>query len=81
MGAANAYEAYDAIETRLAPRLEAFVRTGHYAELRAILAKACATVDASPPGAGAHEMCGYNAASSALRHLRIPPASTREEVS
>jgi phytoene dehydrogenase-like protein len=29
---------------------------------------------ASPPGAGAHGMCGFNAAGSALRHLRIPPA-------
>jgi phytoene dehydrogenase-like protein len=28
---------------------------------------------ASPPGAGAHGMCGYYAASSALRHLRISP--------
>jgi phytoene dehydrogenase-like protein len=28
---------------------------------------------ASPPGAGAHGMCGYNAAASALRHLRISP--------
>ncbi|HTN78657.1 MAG TPA: NAD(P)/FAD-dependent oxidoreductase [Acidimicrobiales bacterium] len=26
---------------------------------------------ASPPGAGAHGMCGYNAAESALRHLQI----------
>ena len=26
-----------------------------------------------PPGAGAHGMCGYNAAGSALRHLGIPP--------
>ena len=26
---------------------------------------------ASPPGAGAHGMCGYNAANSALRHLRF----------
>jgi phytoene dehydrogenase-like protein len=26
---------------------------------------------ASPPGAGAHGMCGFNAAGSALRHLRI----------
>jgi phytoene dehydrogenase-like protein len=26
---------------------------------------------ASPPGAGAHGMCGYHAAGSALRHLRI----------
>ncbi len=30
---------------------------------------------ASPPGAGAHGMCGYNAADSALRHLRISPVS------
>jgi phytoene dehydrogenase-like protein len=30
---------------------------------------------ASPPGAGAHGMCGYNAANSALRHLRIPTTS------
>jgi phytoene dehydrogenase-like protein len=29
---------------------------------------------ASPPGAGAHGMCGFNAAGSALRHLRIPPS-------
>ena len=28
---------------------------------------------ASPPGAGAHGMCGYHAAGSALRHLRITP--------
>ena len=27
---------------------------------------------ASPPGAGAHGMCGFHAAGSALRHLRIP---------
>ena len=26
---------------------------------------------ASPPGAGAHGMCGYNAAGAALRYLRI----------
>ena len=26
---------------------------------------------ASPPGAGAHGMCGFNAAGSALRHLGI----------
>ena len=84
-GPANTYEAYEAIEKRLTPRPEAFVRTGHYAEPSAILAKARATVAASPPGAGAPGMCGYNAASSALRHLRItavtPPDSTREEVS
>ena len=30
---------------------------------------------ATPPGAGAHGMCGYNAAGSALRHLRIPPVT------
>ena len=47
MGAANTYEAYDAIEKRLAPRLEAFVRTGHYAELSAILAQARATLAAT----------------------------------
>jgi phytoene dehydrogenase-like protein len=28
---------------------------------------------ASPPGAGAHGMCGFHAAGSALRHLRLPP--------
>ena len=28
---------------------------------------------ASPPGAGAHGMCGFHAAGSALRHLRIRP--------
>jgi phytoene dehydrogenase-like protein len=28
---------------------------------------------ASPPGAGAHGMCGYHAAGSALRHLHITP--------
>jgi phytoene dehydrogenase-like protein len=28
---------------------------------------------ASPPGAGAHGMCGYHAAGSALRRLRIEP--------
>ena len=39
MGSTNTYEAYNAIEKRLAPRLEAFVRTSHYAELSAILAK------------------------------------------
>ena len=42
-------------------------------------------VGASPPGAGAPGMCGYEAASSAFRHLRITPFipsdSTREEVS
>jgi hypothetical protein len=75
MGAANTDEAYAAIEKRLAPRLEAFVGTGHYAELTAILATAHATVAASPPGAGAHGTCGYNAASSALRHLRITPVT------
>jgi hypothetical protein len=73
MGVANTYEAYDTIEKRLGPGLEAFVRTGHYADLTAILATARATVDASPPGAGAHGGCGYNAAGSALRHLRITP--------
>jgi hypothetical protein len=85
MDPTNTYEAYDAIEKRLAPRLEAFVRTGHYVEPSAILATARATVDASPPGAGAHGRCGYNAARSALPHLRMtpvtPPDSTREEVS
>ncbi len=30
---------------------------------------------ASPPGAGAHGMCGCNAAGSALRHLRITPVN------
>ena len=75
MGAVNTYDAYDAIEKRLAPRLEAFVRTGYYAELSAILATARATIDASPPGAGAHDMCGHNAAGSALRHLRISPST------
>jgi hypothetical protein len=67
------------------PRLQAFVRTGHYVELTAILATARATVDTSRTGASAHDMYGYNAASSALRHLRItpvtPPDSTREEMS
>jgi phytoene dehydrogenase-like protein len=29
---------------------------------------------ASPPGAGAHGMCGFNAAGSALRHIGIAPA-------
>ena len=29
---------------------------------------------ASPPGAGAHGMCGFHAAGSALRHLRITPS-------
>jgi hypothetical protein len=85
MGLTNTYEAYDASEKRLAPRLEAFVRTGHYAELTAILATARATVALSPPGAGALGTCGYNAAGSALRHLRITPFtpsdSTREEAS
>jgi phytoene dehydrogenase-like protein len=28
---------------------------------------------ASPPGAGVHGMCGYNAAGSALRHLHLRP--------
>lgn len=65
MGAADAHEAYDTIETRLAPRLAAFVRTNHYAELSAILATARATGAASPPGAGAHDMYGCNAANSA----------------
>jgi phytoene dehydrogenase-like protein len=32
---------------------------------------------ASPPGAGAHGMCGYHAAGSALRHLRISIADDR----
>jgi long-chain acyl-CoA synthetase len=27
----------------------------------------------TPPGAGAHGMCGYHAANSALRHLRLAP--------
>jgi len=27
----------------------------------------------TPPGAGAHGMCGYHAANSALRHLRLTP--------
>jgi phytoene dehydrogenase-like protein len=31
---------------------------------------------ASPPGAGAHGMCGYNAADSALRYLRIAPVAS-----
>ena len=29
---------------------------------------------ASPPGAGAHGMCGFHAAGSALRHLRVTPS-------
>jgi hypothetical protein len=57
MGAANTYEAYDTIEKRLAPRLEAFVRTGHYAELSAILAKAHATVAATPSTASRRGFC------------------------
>jgi hypothetical protein len=73
VGAADAREAYDTIETRLAPRLAAFLRTDHYAELSAILA----TVAASPPGAGAHDMSGCNAANSALRDLRITPVIPR----
>jgi hypothetical protein len=85
MDATNTYGAHDTIETRLAPRLAAFVRTDHYAELSAILATARATVAASPPGAGAYDMYGYNAANSALRDLRItpvtPPDSTRKEMS
>jgi hypothetical protein len=85
MGPTNTCEAYDATEKSLASRLEAFVHTGHYAEPSAILATARATVAARPPGAGPHGMCVYNAANSALRHLRIAPftpsASTREEVS
>jgi phytoene dehydrogenase-like protein len=32
---------------------------------------------ATPPGAGAHGMCGYNAARSALRHV-APPARSRK---
>jgi hypothetical protein len=84
VGAADAHQAYDTIETRLACRPAAFVRTDHYAELSAILATARATVAASPPGAGAHDMYGYNAANSALRHRRItavtPPDSTRKEM-
>jgi hypothetical protein len=75
VGAADAREATDTIETRLAPRLAAFVRTDHYAELSATLATARATVAASPPGAGAHDMYGHNAANSALRHLRITPVT------
>ena len=41
---------------------------------------------ATPPGAGAHGMCGYNAASSALRRIgqrsdaSIPPADHRATV-
>jgi phytoene dehydrogenase-like protein len=31
---------------------------------------------ASPPGAGAHGMCGYNAAGAALRYLRIAPVAS-----
>jgi phytoene dehydrogenase-like protein len=31
---------------------------------------------ASPPGAGAHGMCGYHAAGSALRQLRIEPVES-----
>jgi hypothetical protein len=50
MSAANTWEAYDAIEKRLAPRLEAFVRTGHYGELNAILATARATARATLDG-------------------------------
>jgi phytoene dehydrogenase-like protein len=34
---------------------------------------------AAPPGAGAHGMCGYYAAGSALRHLRIPPVDDERE--
>jgi phytoene dehydrogenase-like protein len=32
---------------------------------------------ATPPGAGAHGMCGYNAANSALRHIGARPAASR----
>jgi phytoene dehydrogenase-like protein len=27
----------------------------------------------TPPGAGAHGMCGYHAANSALHHLKLAP--------
>ena len=71
MGAANAYEAYDAIEKRLAPRLEAFVRTGHYAELSAILAKARATVAATLDGVAARVLHGVNLpAATDVKRLR-----------
>ena len=33
---------------------------------------------ATPPGAGAHGMCGYNAANSALRRLDRGDLSTKE---
>jgi hypothetical protein len=78
------HEMHDAIDKP--PRGGALVRPhGHYVQRTAILATARATVDTSRTGAGAHAMCGYNAAGSALRHLRItpvnPPDSTREEIS
>jgi hypothetical protein len=60
MGATNAYEAYDAIEKRLAPPLEAFVRTGRYAELSAILAKARATGAATLDGVAARVLHTVN---------------------
>lgn len=60
MGAVNTYEAYDAIEKRLAPRLEAFVRTGHYAELGAIVAKARATLAATRNGVAARVLHTVN---------------------
>ena len=56
----NTYEAYDAIEKRLAPRLEAFVRKGYYAELSAILAKARATVAATLDGVAARALRTVN---------------------
>jgi phytoene dehydrogenase-like protein len=34
---------------------------------------------ATPPGAGAHGMCGFNAAGSALRHLHIAPSEVRND--
>jgi phage host-nuclease inhibitor protein Gam len=60
MGAPTIRETYDAIEKRLAPRLEAFVRTSHYAQLSAILVEARTAVAATVDGVAARVLHAVN---------------------
>jgi hypothetical protein len=60
-------KAYDAVEKRLAPRLEAFVRTSHYAQHSAILVEARTAIAATVDGVPARVL---HAGQPARRHRR-----------
>ena len=60
MGAPTIVQTYDAMEKRLAPRLEAFVRTSHYAQLSAILVEARTAIAATVDGVAARVLHEVN---------------------